>query len=172
MRTVCSTHIILLSLLALALAACGSNGSHDKPPATAEPGLSSGNSENTPLPATVSPAAVHLQRAYESLRESHQKISDIWEGLATGEQVRCGEYPEVLSPETITSEGDTTYEPLAALLHSAAIDIGQAINLWKAECTNTRTNPPSDVIDRGRLAVRSAGDALNQAQELLAGIQG
>jgi predicted small lipoprotein YifL len=171
MRAVRSTRIILLSLLVLALAACGSNGSHDNPPATAEPGPASGNGESTPLPATLSPAALHLQRDYESLREAHQKISDIWEGLATGKQVHCGEYPEVLSPETITSEGDTAYELLAALLHSAAIDIGQAINLWKAECTNTRTNPPPDVIDRGRLAVRSAGDALNQAQQLLAGAQ-
>jgi hypothetical protein len=163
--------MIFLSLLVLALAACGSNGSHDSQRSTADPGPANGSGEDTPFPATLSPAAVHLQRDYESLRESRQKISDIWEGLATGTQVRCGEYPDVMSPETLTAEGDPALEPLATLLHSAAIDIDEAINLWKAECTRPRANPSPDVIDKGRLAVRAAGDALNQAQELLATFQ-
>jgi len=160
---------IFLFLTVLVLAACNSSGSHDKQRSSAEPSPVGG--EDTPSLVTLSPVAVHLQRDYESLRDSHQKISDVWEGLATGKQVRCGEYPEVLSPEVITSEGDVAFEPLATLLHSAAIDIDQAIRLWKAECTRPRANPPPDVIDKGRLLVRSAGDALNQAQKLLADVQ-
>jgi hypothetical protein len=164
------TQTIFLALMVLTLAACSSNGSHNQQPSMAEPGTADGGGENTSFPGTVSPIAVHLQRDYESLRESHQRISDTWEGLATGKQVRCGDYPDVLSPETITSEGDAAFEPLANLLRRAAIDIDQAINLWKAECAKPRANPSPDVIDKGRLGVRSAGDALNQAQKLLAGL--
>jgi hypothetical protein len=164
------TRTILLCLLVLTWAACSSNGSHHNQRSTAVPGPAN-SGDNTPLSATVSPAAVHLQRDYESLRESHQKISDVWESLAIGTQVQCGDYPDVMSPETITAEGDPAFEPLATLLHSAAIDIDEAINLWKAECTRPRANPSPDVIDKGRLAVRAAGDALNQAQELLATFQ-
>jgi hypothetical protein len=164
------TRTILLSLLVLTWAACISNDAHNNQRSTADPGPAN-NGEDTPFSATLSPAAVHLQRDYESLRASHQKISDVWESLATGTQVRCGEYPDIMSPETISAEGDPAFEPLSALLHNAAIDIDEAINLWKAECSKPRANPSPDVIDKGRLAVRAAGDSLNQAQELLPGFQ-
>jgi hypothetical protein len=173
MRLVRWPRTFLLTLLVLTLAACGSDSPHNQQRSTPAPGSSgSSGGENTLAPAAASPIAVHLQHDYESLRESHQKISDIWEGLATGKQVRCGDYPDVMSPETITSEGEATFEPLATLLHSAAIEIDQAISLWKAECAKPRANPSPDVLDRGRLGVRSAGDALNQAQKLLADLQG
>jgi len=172
MRLARWTCTILLILTILTLTACSSDDSYSQPRSTPAPEPTDSNGETTSGPATASPIAVHLQHDYESLRESHQKISDIWEGLATGKQVRCGDYPDVMSPETITAEGDAAFEPLATLLHGAAIDIDQAINLWKAECAKPRANPSPDVLDRGRLVVRSAGDALNQAEKLLADLQG
>lgn len=172
MRPVRWTRTVLFILLVLTLTACGSDGARHQPRSTPAPGPIDNSDGHPSFPATVSPVAVRLQHAYESLRESHQTMSDIWEGLATGQQVRCGDYPAVISPETITSEGDASFEPLATLLHSAAIDVDQAINLWKAECAKPRANPSPDVINQGRFIVRSAGDALDQAEKLLADLQG
>jgi len=150
------------------LAACGGDA-QDTTGGSPAPTM---NDTNTiPFAATLRPAMVHLQRSYESLRESHQAITEVWESLATGKQVRCGEYPEALSPESLTAEGETALEPLAALLRRAAIEIDQAASLWKAECLKPRANPSLDVINRGRLAARAAGDALTEAEGLLTGIQ-
>ncbi len=152
-------------ILIVALAACG--GSDDSGPAR------DATSTPTPSPiATQSPARVHLQRDYELLSQSHQDVSAIWEGLATGEQIQCGTSLDILQPEAITSEDDSAQGPLADVLRQAAIDLNRAADLWRAECANPRTTIPASVIDQGRLAVRSAGDALKTAQGLLGGLQG
>jgi hypothetical protein len=137
---------ITLILLVFILAACGgdsgdkSNNQKNETPATGEP-----------APGTLSPVILALQQDYESLHESQQAIGKIWEDLAANQDVQCGSYP-----------------PPADLLRRAAIDIDHAIAVWKAECANPRRTPPPDVIDEGRLAARSAGDALRQAETLLA----
>ncbi len=158
--------LALIVTLAAVLAGCGgddeNHDNHDnrEPESTAEPS-----------PATLSPVIVSLQQEYEALRSSQQAIGDVWEKLAVNEEVSCGSYPDALSPETISAEGETAYQPLADLLRQAAIDIDHAINTWKAECANPRRFPPPDVIDEGRRAARSAGDALHEAETLLAGLQ-
>ena len=86
--------------------------------------------------------------------------------------MQCGEHPTVLSPEAISAEEDSAYTLLADLLRSAAIDTAHAIDLWRAECLNSRAIIPPDVIDEGRLIAHSAGDALREAQLQLGDIQG
>jgi hypothetical protein len=155
---------ILYILLALALVACGDD--RDKDNHNEKP-------ENTSSPssATLSPALVDLQQDYESLRESYQAISEIWDKLATNQTMQCGNDPAVLSPEAISAGDDPTYQPLADLLRRAAIDLDHSLTVWKAECINPRQNPSPDVINEGRLAAGSAGDALREAETLLADIQ-
>jgi hypothetical protein len=150
---------VTLILLVFILAACGgdSNNKKDETPPTGES-----------APGTLSPVILALQQDYESLHESQQAIGKIWEDLAANQDVQCGSYPDVLSPEAISAEGDAAYQPLADLLRRAAINIDHAIAVWKAECANPRRTPPPDVIDEGRLAARSAGDALREAETLLA----
>ncbi|MBN1203058.1 MAG: hypothetical protein JXJ20_14505 [Anaerolineae bacterium] len=160
--------LVIVVLLALVLVACA--GDSDDSDSTQEPAP-----DQTPgsVPAgTLSPVYVHLQRDYETLLDSHRAISAIWEALAAGEQAQCGEYPDVLPPESISAEDDPAFETLADLLRRAAIGIEEAANLWRAECTYTRSNPPQDVINEGLLAVRGAGDLLEQAEQQLSGIQG
>lgn len=155
---------ILYVLLIVALVACGgddSNPKKDNPTATSEP-----------APATLSPVIIDLQQDYESLRDSQQAIGEIWEKLASNQEVPCGDYPAVLSPDAISTGGDPAYQPLADLLRRAAIDIDHAVTVWRAECANPRRFPSPDVIDEGRLAARAAEDTLREAETLLADIQG
>jgi hypothetical protein len=123
------------------------------------------------LNATVSPVLVNLQRQYEEIRFAQKTISDIWEGLATGEQAQCGQYPDMTGPDAIIDDETGTFVELVDWLRRAAIETEKAVNLWKAECNNPRTVLPPDVIDQGRLASRAAGDALREAERLLAEIQ-
>jgi hypothetical protein len=153
--------LIIVGALALLLAACG--------------GDSNSSDKHTPVPTattppTLSPALANLRRDYQALSAAQQAIGTVWENLATGQQAQCGTYPDVLSPDSISAEGDSTYEPLAQLLRRAAIATDQAVTLWRAECDKERQNPPPDVIDQGRLAARAAGDALREAGTLLAAI--
>jgi hypothetical protein len=155
-----------LILLVVVLAACG-GGSNDKSNDKKDDTSPTGE----PSPGTLSPVILDLQQDYESLHESQQAIGKIWEDLAANQEVQCGSYPDVLSPDTISAGDDPAYQPLADLLRRAAIDIDHAIAVWKAECANPRQMPPPDVIDEGRLAARSAGDALRRAETLLADMQ-
>ena len=147
-------------------------------------GAACGTDSNTPAPlpsdtapptqpanATLSPALIRLQRDYEMLSESQNNISAVWEGLAHGEQIQCGDSLDTLQPENITGDG-STLDPLVAALRQAAVSINQAVELWQAECTNPRATIPTSVIDQGRLAVRSADDSLREAENLLGSIQG
>jgi len=155
----------ILSLVILVLAACGGDAA-SPPEATLDV------TDTPPTPVTLSPVLVALQRDYERISESQTAILTVWEDLATGTQVQCGTYPEIVSLEGISAEGDATYAGLADLLRGAALDTAHAIELWQAECLNPRAVIPPDVIDEGRLAARSAGDALREAQTLLEAIQG
>lgn len=158
--------IALLGLLTLALMACSGNSDTENtntPVAKTPPVL-----ENA---ATLSPVLIRLQHDYETLTAAHDAISDIWENLAANEPVRCGDNPDILSPENISRPDDVAFEPLADQLRRVAINLELALNLWKAECANPRSNPSPDVINEGRLAVRAAGDALDNAQMLLHDIQ-
>jgi hypothetical protein len=155
---------ITLILLMLVLAACGSD---DDKPSTPQPD----DNGNGSAPATLAPVVVDLQQDYESLRVAQQAIGDVWEKLAADQEVQCGSYPDVLSPDAISAGDDSAYQPLADALRRAAMDIDHAVSIWKAECANPRRFPPPDVINEGRLAARSAGDALREAETLLAEIQ-
>lgn len=155
----------ILGFMMLVLAACG--GDTSSPPEST-PDVT----ETPPTSATLSPVLVALQRDYERISESQAAILTVWEDLAADSQVQCGTYPEMVSPEGISAEGDAAYTELANLLRSAALDTAHAIELWQAECLNPRAVIPPDVIDEGRLAARSAGDALHEAQTLLEAIQG
>jgi hypothetical protein len=119
----------------------------------------------------LSPALVSLQRHYEALSAAHDSLAPIWEGLARGDEVRCGAYPFVPDPAGIGATPATDYTNLAALLRRAAIALTRAGQLWQAECAAARRIPPPTVIHEGLLAVRGAGDALRQAEALLTGIQ-
>ena len=155
--------IILPGLFIAMLAACGGDSDSKSPtetPANTDPGQ-----------GTLSPVLIELQREYELLEGAHQAMSDIWEGLAAGESVACGDYPTVPAPDSIRADDDSAYELLAETLRRAAIDLDHATNLWKAECNKTRPTAPPDVIDEGRLAVRAAGDSLKEAAPLLGDIQ-
>jgi hypothetical protein len=136
------------------LTACGDDESPTKTP------------EET-SPATLSPVYLHLQQDYERLDTAHTAITTIWEGLAAGEDAQCGDYPDMPAPDSITSEGETAFDDLAGLLRQAAIDTQKAVDLWRAECQNPRTTPSNSVISDGLLAARTAGDALEAAQEIL-----
>lgn len=144
-----------LIALGLVLAACGGDDGEQE--------------SATPTPSAAVRAA--LQTDYDALLEAQQAVGDIWETLGTGGQVTCGEMPAVISPESISAQGDPTLEPLAEVLRQAAVRVQNALDLWQAECLNPRAQPAPDVIDRGRLAARSAGDALHEAQQLLAGLE-
>ncbi len=161
MRPVC---LIVLSLLVLA--ACGSHKEKPKgeqtPTRTIATEAPAGDS-----PSTRSPVYDRLRRDYESLRTSHQAISAVWEALADNQQVQCGTYPEVLNPDSIQADSDAAAQELSGLLRRAAIGIDQAVELWKAECLNPRSNPSPDVIQEGLTITRTVGDALDQAQALL-----
>ncbi len=144
-------------LLWFLLTACG--GDTESPSVT-----------RTPLPPAIntqSPVLLRLQRNYEGLHDGLDALSEIWESLAAGEEVQCGQYPTPPGPESISTEGDPAYETLAELLRSAAIDLDTALNLWKAECKKPRAVPSLDVINQGLLAVGSADDALREAENLL-----
>jgi len=149
-----------LILFVMVLAACG--GSDD-----AQNENRDSEATPTPTPAAASPVRAALQQDYEALRASQQAISDIWEALAANREVQCGSYPDTLNPEGIFAEGDAAYAPLAESLRRAAIDLDHAVSMWRAECANPRRFPPPDVIDEGRRAARSAGDALREAETLL-----
>jgi hypothetical protein len=153
---------MMLVLLVFALAACGSQHTDQKTTST-PPGDAA--------PATRSPVIVELEQDYEALLGSQQAVSEIWDNLAANQEVQCGNYPVVLSVEAISAAGDPAYQPLADLLRSAASDLDRALAVWKAECGNPRRMPPPDVINEGRLAARAAGDALKEAEPLLAGLQ-
>lgn len=159
MRRLC-----LLVCLVLALGAC----SEDEAPSPTREDL------GTPAPqpvSTLSPVLIDLQRDFEALQASHQAVAQIWESLAAGEQVACGDHPGVLSPGSISAGDAPAYEELASRLRSAAIDIEEAATLWRAECANPRALPDPATINEGRLAARAAGDALRSASDLLAEIQ-
>lgn len=155
--------LLLSGLFIVLLAACGGD-SDGESPAQPPAGDVSGQ-------GTLSPVLIDLQREYELLEAAHQAMSDIWEGLAAGDSVTCGEYPEVPAPDSIRADDDPAYDLLAETLRRASIDLDHAVNLWKAECSKTRPTAPPDVIDEGRLAVRAAGDSLKEAAPLLGDIQ-
>lgn len=164
---------LILTLVGLLLVACGDDGGDSSPSEDTPPGTSALGEDGGPIPAdtTLSPVLVHLQRDYEALLTAQETIATIWDNLATGEQVQCGDYPDVFPPEDVSDEGDLAYENLVATLRSAAIEIERAVNLWQTECLNPRANPPPDVINEGRLASRAAGDALREAEAMLGAIQ-
>lgn len=141
--------VTVIGLMGIILTACGKD-EPDTPPPTGET-------------ATLSSVSAHLQEDYETLLAAQQAIAAIWDGLATGKQVQCGDYPRVPNPEDISTEGDSTVEPVVETLRRAAIETEKAVNLWRAECQKSRTNPSPDIIDQGRLASRAAGDALREA---------
>ncbi len=156
--------------LALAVASCGGE---DRTP-TRLPAITPPGAATLPYTvpfATLSPVLVSLQRDYEALSAAHESLAGVWEGLAKGEQVHCGDYPLVPDPAGISDEGDGDYANLAASLRHAAIDLTRSRQLWQAECTTTRQMPPPSVISEGLLALRGAGDALREAGPLLAAVQ-
>ncbi|MBN1679056.1 MAG: hypothetical protein JW966_02110 [Anaerolineae bacterium] len=170
-RWVCAVFMLVLMIVfVMALGACGSDetDNNDEP---AEQSTESAPLPGDDAPATLSPVLMTLQRRYEAIQAAYAAISDVWESLAAGEQAQCGDYPVVPDPASILSQDDPAYGDLADLLRRAAIDTGEAVNLWRAECVNPRTNPSPDVINAGLLAARAAGDALAQAQALLSDIQ-
>ncbi|MCL4239172.1 MAG: hypothetical protein KJ047_13090 [Anaerolineae bacterium] len=156
--------------LALTCAACGGDAAAPAP----RPEIAPQETETPPYTApfaTLSPVLIGLQRSYEALSDAHASLTRIWEGLARGEQVRCGEMPFVPDPAGISHQGQDDYANLAALLRRAAIDLTRNRQLWQAECATTRPIPPASVISEGLLSVRSAGDFLREAGALLGVVQ-
>ncbi|NLX11613.1 MAG: hypothetical protein GXY36_18365 [Chloroflexi bacterium] len=150
--------LVLVLGMALVLAACGGDD---------EPSPTPTNTESPPENSTLAPARLDLQRDYERLRAAHTALAAVWEGLAAGEQVQCGDDLTPPGPENIAG-GDPDQAELAGLLRRAAIDLDEAARLWQSECRNPRQNIDPQTINRGLLAVRSAGDALAEAETLLA----
>jgi len=160
--------LITIALGIVMLAACGSDDS------AAPTNSPTGTHEPSPTPetvieprATLSPVLLHLQQDYENLSVAHEAMTAIWESLATGGTAQCGDYPALVTPDSISAEDDPSLESLAAALRQAAVELDTSLNLWQGECTKPRTNPAPDVIQAGRLAARSAGDSLRTAAFLL-----
>jgi hypothetical protein len=122
----------------------------------------------SPTSPVADPVLDRLAQDYASLRAAHDTISAVWETLAAGEQAQCGDYPTAPAPDSINAGDAADLEPLAGLLHGAAVDLDSAISLWKAECSKPRALPSPDVIDRGRWSARAAGDQLKEAGQRLA----
>lgn len=144
-------------LFVLVLAACSGDDEPEKP-ATAQPPTA------TAIPVTVQPTlSTELRLAaegqYEQLRQLHVQMETIWDALLKGETAQCGEIYNVLSPEFVSAD--------LVELRRAAIELENAVLLWQAECENPRSQPPPDVIDRGVLMVRAAGDALALVEQTL-----
>jgi|GEM_PF-2536412 hypothetical protein len=160
-----SRHVLTLGLLAISLAACGEESN----PA---PGVTPWLQPTRPAPAfaTQSPVLLDLQHDYEALVTAHQGLSTIWEELAHGAAVRCGTLPQVPDPAGVKASDDPTYRALAETLRQAAIELTRSRDLWQAECSTPRPQPPPQVIQEGLLAVRAAGDALRQAESLLSAL--
>lgn len=142
--------------LVMVLAACSSTQDKDTsaPSATAQP--------PTATPALSLEARLQAEEDFEQLRQLHSQMQTVWEALQRGETAQCGEGYRSLSPESLP-DGD----PLNTRLRLAAAQLLEAVQLWQAECANPRQNVPSDIIDRGVLAVRGAGDALREVELLL-----
>lgn len=155
--------ILIASLLcALALAACGDSDSNDTPDTPTDTPAS------TSVPViTIVPSYPRLQSQYEALTAAHQAAAAIWEGLASGQQVQCGEPVEVPAPESITIPDDPALADIGEYLRAAAIDLDRAAGLWQAECNHPREVIPPETINEGRIAVRAAGDALRAAETRL-----
>ncbi len=166
MRTWGCLLLLLVGFIGLLLAGCGLMSEGD---GGSEPSPTQIPSPTATAPPTESPIRLRLQDQYERLTEAQRAILAVWESLAAGGEVRCGEYPVVPAPSSISASGDAAYETLAALLRRAAIEAEHAVQLWQAECTNPRPVPPPDVVREGRLAASAAGDALAEAQRLLRG---
>lgn len=148
-------------LLGLALTACGETDTPVEPSPTPAPPTST-------VAPTTPPDLLRYQDQYERLVEANRAIAAVWDGLASGEQVQCGSYPDFPAPEAIPTATATTGDTsLAVHLQDAAIAVDEAVTLWRAECNNPRPTTPPDVIDQGRLATRTAGDALRSAASLL-----
>lgn len=143
---------LMIVTLCLLVAACGSEKPATKPDPTGETGQTGSD-------------MAELRRDYEALRTAHTAIAAVWENLAQGQTARCEEYPDVLNPESIS--GDPAADELVQLLRRAAIGTQEAVDLWKAECTNSTETVPPQVIGEALLTVRGAGDALNEAEVLL-----
>lgn len=120
----------------------------------------------SPVP-TLSQERIELKQQHAALQTSYDAIALVWEGLATGQQIQCAPPPDIPAPESITQRNEVQLALLSELLRTAAGELRRAAILWQAECANPRPVIPPDVIDRGRLATRAAGDALRQADELL-----
>jgi len=133
------------------------------------------NGCNSPTPAPTAPpptptaaeapsmeTRLQAETDYETLRQLHQNLSAIWEGLQRGENIQCGGQFSSPSPETILGD-----DAIHTHLRQAARDLTSAANLWRAECQDSRPTVPPETIQRGVLLVRGAGDALGAAEKIL-----
>lgn len=157
----CWRVVVALGLIGVLLAGCGPASEGDAPRSTSTPAVTA----TATTPPTSSPVWLRLQAQYAALNDAQQAILAVWESLANGEQVQCGGYPDVPDPASISAAGDARYEAQAALLRRAAIDTGQAVSLWQAECASARSAPSPETIREARLAASSAGDALSEAAQ-------
>jgi hypothetical protein len=156
-------------LLLLALAACGDNGEKDTDSTnnsgtnSPSPTATVSNSENESPPLDPAQRSL-LEGQYELLRQSQSQIEEIWTDLRNGNDVSCATALQIpLSPDDIIGT-----DPVSLALFDTAIDLEQAFGLWQAECDNSRSQPPADVIDNGVRAALAAGDKLRNAENLLA----
>lgn len=157
-RFVATAPIMLLILILAACADSRAEHTPQPPPLTATP----------TIPPTDPEALAQLQQQHARLKASHGQVAAIWEALAVGQNVPCSAPLQTVDPASVTLLDDPVLHETSALLRDAAVDLNQAANLWRAECTHPRTTIPADVIDRGRLASRAAGAALSEAERLLA----
>lgn len=155
-------YFLALAAITLLLAACGRERNLAS---TATPW--SQPTRPAPVFATQPPVLLDLQHDYEGLVTAHQALSAIWEELARGTAVRCGTLPQVPDPAGISAADDPAYRDLAETLRQAAIELTRSRDLWQAECSAPRPQPPPQVIQQGLLAVRAAGDALRRAETSL-----
>ena len=143
-------------ILLMILVACG--GTEDEPTPTPEP-------TSTPAPEAL-PAEDRLaiETDYETLRQLHVELSNIWESLVRGETAQCGTaFPIMPSRADLVGYGE-----VSDLLLRAASELRAAGLRWEGECANPRENVPQEVIEGGLLEVRAAGDALREVESFLA----
>jgi hypothetical protein len=148
--------VLFSSLMFLAFLATACTGEAETPPPTHE------QIAPSPPPTLDLNRRLAWEEALESLRQLEARLSELWETLATGGTVACGEdYP--LSD--INQWGGDF--PVEVHLATAAQALNRAIELWLLECNQPRPQVPPEIIGAARLQLKAAQDALSQAEGAL-----
>jgi hypothetical protein len=152
---------MILALLLVVMSACSRHKDNEE--IQPNPTLTLyGFITDTPRSSFSVEERLQIEQDHEQLRQLYEQIAVVWDGLSRNEDVQCGAEIQTISPERFEN-----VPPVYSQLRRAAVELFDAVELWKGECANPRETVPETVIDRGVLRVRGAEDALRIVEELL-----